>query len=191
MIYYNLPAAATPAGDPPAEAITPDHTEPETGEPETPASNKEDAVLPEIPVGSEVGNLGPDFSVPLYGGGTFTLSDTLGTVTVINFWATWCTPCVAELPHFDELYRNYDGSVEVIAIHSDLITDDVDAYLENYDYSIRFALDDSGVVAAYGGSTMLPQTIVLDKDGVIVYNTVGSVTYEQLEALVAPLIAEE
>lgn len=191
LAYYNLPAAATSAGDPPAEAVTPDHTEPETGEPETPASNKEDAVLPEIPVGSEVGNLGPDFSVPLYGGGTFTLSDTLGTVTVINFWATWCTPCVAELPHFDELYRNYDGSVEVIAIHSDLITDDVDAYLENYDYSIRFALDDSGVVAAYGGSTMLPQTIVLDKDGVIVYNTVGSVTYEQLEALVAPLIAEE
>ena len=112
-------------------------------------------------------------------------------MTVINFWATWCTPCVAELPHFEQLYRNYDGDIEVIAVHSDLVTDDVDAYLANYDYTIRFALDDSGVVTAYGGSTMLPQTIILDKDGVIVYNTVGSVTYELLESIVAPLIAEE
>ena len=135
--------------------------------------------------------LGPDFSAPLYGGGTFRLSDTRGTVTVVNFWATWCTPCVAELPHFEELYRAYGESIEVIAVHSDLVTDDVDAYLANYDYTIHFALDDSGVVAAYGGSAMLPQTIILDKDGVIVYNTVGSVTYELLESIVAPLILEE
>ena len=110
---------------------------------------------------------------------------------MINFWATWCTPCVAELPHFDELYRTYGDSIEVVALHSDLVTDDVDAYLSNYDYTIQFALDDSGVITSYGGSTMLPQTIVLDKNGVIVYNTVGSVTYELLESLITPLIGEE
>ena len=143
-----------------------------------------------IPVGPEVGQRGPVFTAPLYGGGTFDLADTRGKVTVINFWATWCTPCVNELPHFEKLAQTYPDDVAVIAVHSDLVTDDVDGYLANFDYTIPFALDDSGVVAAYGGSTMLPQTIVLDRGGVVAYNKVGSVTYEVLEDLVKPLIGE-
>ena len=142
-----------------------------------------------IPVGKDVGMLGPDFSAPLYGGGTFHLSDTRGKVTVINFWATWCAPCCAELPHFDQLAQTYGDDVAVIALHADLVTDDVDAYLADYSYAIPFALDDSGIIAAYGGSLMLPQTIVLDRRGVVIYNQVGSVTYELLESLVVPLLS--
>ena len=167
LAYYNLPTGESPAPD---AADTP-----------------VEAAPPEAPVGNEVGDLGPDFTVPLYGGGDFTLSDTRGTVTVINFWATWCGPCVAELPYFDQLFRDYGGSVAVVAVHSSLVTEDVDAYLANYGYAIPFALDSCGVLAAYGGSTMLPQTVILDQDGVIVYNAVGSVTYEQLESLVGAL----
>ena len=193
LAYYNWPTAGDiPAVELPVTDTAPADTNPAEPLPDEAESSGEDAAnAPEFTVGSEVGMRGPDFTVPLYGGDTFTLADARGTVTVINFWATWCTPCVAELPHFEQLYRDYDGDIEVIAVHSDLVTDDVDAYLANYDYTIRFALDDSGVVTAYGGSTMLPQTIILDKDGVIVYNTVGSVTYELLESIVAPLIAEE
>ena len=142
----------------------------------------------DMPVGGEVGMLGPDFSAPLYGGGTFRLADTRGQVTVINFWATWCAPCCAELPYFERLCQTYGGDVAVIAIHSDLVTDDVDAYLARYDYTMPFALDDAGVIAAYGGSVMLPQTVVLDRNGVVVYNQVGSVTYELLESLIVPLL---
>lgn len=187
LVYFNLPARDAPGEEPPVSDADPAGP----GEAGGGGAAPEEPAGPAPEEGYEVGNLGPDFSIPLYGGGTFTLSETRGTVTVINFWATWCTPCVAELPHFDQLCRTYGDSVEVIAVHSDLVTDDVDAYLANYDYAIRFAQDDSGVVALYGGSTMLPQTIILDRDGVIVYNTVGSVTYELLESLVAPLIAEE
>lgn len=179
LVHFNWPAQSVelPPAEEPAVTAT-------AGNPE------EVSAVPDLPVGPEVGMLGPDFSIPLYGGGTFDLADTRGTVTVINFWATWCTPCVAELPHFDKLYRTYGDSVEVVAVHSDLITDDVDAYLADYDYTIHFAQDNSGVVPAYGGSAMLPQTIILDKDGVIIYNAVGSVTYEFLESLVTPLIAD-
>lgn len=179
LAYYNLPTGAAPAPEPTVTEATSETTIPDGTQP---------SELP--PVGSEVGMLGPDFSVPLYGGGTFNLADTRGTVTVINFWATWCTPCVAELPNFDKLCRTYGDSVRVIAVHADLVTDDVEGYLANYDYAMDFALDDCGVVTAYGGSTMLPQTIILDQNGVIVYNTVGSVTYEVLDSLVSPLLAE-
>lgn len=185
LVYFNLPAEASSGEEPPVADADPGDAGPAATAPDASGETPEAS---EPVVGYEVGMLGPDFSAPLYGGGTFTLSEKRGTVTVINFWATWCTPCVAELPHFDELYRAYGDSIEVIAVHSDLVTDDVDAYLANYDYAIHFALDDSGIVAAYGGSTMLPQTVVLDQDGVIVYNTVGSVTYEFLESLVTPLI---
>ena len=134
------------------------------------------------PVGSEVGMQCPDFTVPLYGGGEFHLSETRGKVVVLNFWATWCSPCCAELPYFEQLWENYPDDVALVAIHSSLVTDDVPSYIEEMGYEMPFALDETGeVIASLGGSTMLPQTVVLDREGTIVYNRIGSVTYEDLE----------
>lgn len=158
---------------------------------ETP--DAEEATLSEddTAVGSQVGMRCPDFTVPLYGEGNFTLADVRGKVVVINFWATWCTPCCNELPYFQQLLETYGDDVAVVAIHSSLITDDVEAYLakQSYVYTMPFALDETGeVMTALGGSTMLPMTVVLDRDGIVTYNQVGSVTYEKLVSLVSPLI---
>lgn len=143
-----------------------------------------------IPVGKDVGMRAPDFTVPLYGsdGGHFTLSEHSGKAVVVNFWATWCTPCCQELPYFDAVYQSRREEVEVVAIHADLVTDDVEGYLARFDYQMPFALDETGeVLRAFGGTTMLPQTIVIDGDGRIVYNAVGSMTYEALEAILESL----
>ena len=143
------------------------------------------------PVGKEVGMLAPDFTVPLYEGGSYALGAQSGKVQVINFWATWCTPCVAELPWFAQLQEAYSGQVSVVAVHTNLVTEDVAAYIERLGLKLPFALDESGeVLSAYGGSTMLPQTVVIDKNGVIAYNQVGSLTYEALEKIVAPCLDE-
>lgn len=140
----------------------------------------------DAPVGNEPGMRAPEFSVPVYGGGEFALGEHAGKIVVVNFWATWCTPCCNELPYFDRIYADYGDDVAVVAVHSDLVTDDVEAYLANFDYEMTFALDESGdVIKAFGGSTMLPQTIIIGRDGVITYNAVGSVTYEKLESLIA------
>ena len=166
LVYFNLPAPTRGEADP-AQAVDP-------------------AVefASDAPPGHEVGEQLPDFTLTRVNGGEFTLSQHRGHVTVINLWATWCTPCVNELPHFDRIKQNYPD-VSVLAIHSDLITDDVAGYLANYDYGIDFAIDESGdVIASVGGTTMLPQTVVLDPWGVVTYNRVGSVTYEALEQLV-------
>ena len=139
-----------------------------------------------IPVGKEVGMRARDFTAARYGGGEdFSLSACLGRPVVLNFWATWCGPCVVELPYFDQLYREYGQDVAVIALHSQLVTDDVEKYLANYDYALPFGLDaDGGIIASFGGSTMLPQTVVIDKNGVITYNAVGSMSYEKVKVLV-------
>lgn len=143
-----------------------------------------------IPEGKDIGMRCPAFTAPLYGeGGEFDLAQTRGKVTVINFWATWCTPCCAELPHFQRLQDTYPEDVMVIALHSFLVTDDVQAYLDKQPYTLAFALDrDGAIIRSLGGSTMLPMTVVLDREGRIVYNQVGSLTYEKLESLVLPVL---
>lgn len=164
---------------------------------EEPPSAAPDAVqataAPEdnTPVGMEVGMRCPDFTAPCYGesDAVFALADTAGRVVVINFWATWCTPCCNELPYFQQLHDAYPEDVAVIALHSSLVTDDVQAYLDRMGYTMPFALDaDGSVIASLGGSTMLPMTVVLDREGKIVYNQVGSVTYAVLESLIQPLL---
>ncbi len=140
-----------------------------------------------LPVGKEVGMLAPDFTAPLYSdGGEISLSDLRGKIVIVNFWATWCGPCVKELPHFEEIHKKYTGDVYVVALHSNLVTEDVQAYLDKTEYTFPFGLDKTGeIIQSFGGSTMLPQTVVIDKNGVITYNAVGSVTLESLEALIA------
>lgn len=142
-------------------------------------------IEPEIFTGKDPGMLAPDFSVPLYGGNqTFHLSDYRGKTVILNFWATWCSPCVKELPYFDEIKRKYGDAVEIVAIHSNLVTEDVEAYLSKYDYCMLFTLDtDNTVIPLYGGSTMLPQTIIVDTEGVVFYNAVGSLTLDKLEKI--------
>lgn len=140
----------------------------------------------DTPVGNQPGMRAPEFSVPVYGGGEFTLSEYAGKIVVVNFWATWCTPCCNELPYFDRIYADHRDDVAVVAIHSELVTDDVEEYMAKFDYKMPFALDESGeVITVFGGSTMLPQTIIIGRDGVITYNAAGSVTYEKLETLIA------
>ncbi len=142
----------------------------------------------ELQVGKDPGMLAPDFAVPVYGSDTqFVLSEHRGQRVIINFWATWCTPCCNELPYFDDAYRRYRENATIIAIHSELVTDDVEVYLSRYDYQFPFALDQTGeVIKMFGGSTMLPITIVIDEQGMIVYNEVGSITPQQLESFLSP-----
>lgn len=148
-------------------------------------SNNSNDNTVQLEIGNSIGMIAPDFTAKLYNeAGSFTLSDYLGKKVIINFWATWCTPCIAELPHFDEFQKNHP-EVKIVALHSNLVTDDVMKYLSNYDYEITFGIDETGeVIKSFGGSTMLPHTIVINENGVITYNSVDSITYEKLESLI-------
>ncbi len=148
--------------------------------------NKEERPeVSEIPVGFEPGQQLQDFTITCLDGSTFTLSETRGKVTFINLWATYCTPCVKELPHFDAFYRQHGDDVAMLAVHSSIVTDEPESFLADKGYSIPFALDteDDMVWGIVNGSSTIPQTIVLDRDGVVIYNRKGSITPEVLEAL--------
>ncbi|MBR1708190.1 MAG: TlpA family protein disulfide reductase, partial [Clostridia bacterium] len=126
----------------------------------------------------------PDFTVTCYDGSTFHLKDQRGKVTFINFWATHCTPCIQELPHFDALYRAHEDDIAMIAIHSYFVTKDPEEFLADKGYVLSFAHDsDNSLMDMVKGTGTLPQTVVLNRKGEVIYNKVGSVTPELLEAL--------
>ncbi len=146
-----------------------------------------------VSTGNQVGDLCPDFTVPLYGdGGEYSVADSRGKVTIVNFWATWCGPCVMELPDFEKFYRDHSENVSVVAVCT-ADTADVPAFITVKgwnEYGILFAQDDaeSSLYYNFGGKGALPMTMILDQDGVIVYNQEGSVTYEVLRSYVEPLL---
>ncbi len=135
--------------------------------------------------GYEEGMVPGDFSLECYDGSTFRLSDTRGKVTVINRWATWCAPCIRELPYFNDLYRAHAGDIAMIVIHPSLVVEDPEAFVAGLGLDVPCATDLEGdpVKEMIGGTATLPQTVVLNRRGEVVYNSVQSVTPEVLEAL--------
>lgn len=116
---------------------------------------------------------------------------TTGKVTVINFWGTWCSPCVKELPYFDQLAANYADDIVVIAVHTNMIIETASPYIaEHYSNSnLIFAKDDGQefqetYYTALGGRDTYPYTVVLDENGVIVKIFYEALEYEDLEEVV-------
>ena len=135
--------------------------------------------------GNAVGRTLPDFSIETLDGAAFTLSEHRGEVVILNVWATWCGPCVKELPIF-ETFAAAHPDAAVLAIHGPMITEDVPAWLAETDFDLPFAVDGDGTVSALlGASNVLPHTVVLDRNGTVIYNAPGSVTAELLEELYA------
>ena len=121
----------------------------------------------------------------------FTLSEQKGSVVVINFWATWCGPCVAELPYFNQLAEAYP-EVKVVAIHGSS-TEDVARFIVKStatkdswrDYKVIFLQDElEGTLCktfqALGGNSKWPMTLIVDADGNVTYTKQGSITYDKL-----------
>ena len=141
----------------------------------------------------------PEFTLQTYGeeNGEYKLTDNRytfakGKVTVINFWATWCGPCVAELPSFEELQRAYPDTVDVIAVQGDADRD-VPKFITDMgwvDYTLKFAQDvvSGATCETYnllGGAGTWPYTLIVSSEGAIVYNSSQSVTFEELNKVVS------
>ncbi|MDE7082254.1 MAG: 4Fe-4S binding protein [Clostridia bacterium] len=142
-----------------------------------------------------VGDPCPKFTVLTYEGenaGEFSTTDANGKVMVLNFWATWCTPCKEELPEFNELQENYSDDVVVVAFHQigyeyTEVQDAINSYGWG-DYSLIFAQDDNVLAQgtaplfqSLGGKSVWPMTVVVDRDGRISSVRQGKISYSDLE----------
>jgi len=133
----------------------------------------------------DVGRRAPSFTLELADGGTVTLAQYRGRPLVVNFWATWCPPCVDELPALQRLADEDD--VAVLAVNLGDTAAEVAAFLRRHDLRLPVALDTRGEVMTHYRVAGLPQTFFIDRDGVIRHVERSVLTYEAMRAIAARL----
>ena len=134
-----------------------------------------------------VGSEAPDFETTLLTGETFRLSEQRGKVVLINIWATWCGPCVAEMPDIDRLAKDYAEELVVIGVNCGEDEQTVADFVVENSYSYLFAADTGYYISGMlYPTTAIPYTIVVDADGVItqLHRGGGAGMYEVLEGYV-------
>ena len=153
-----------------------------------PEPDSEQKPEPELTVGTSIGNLMASLSLNRVDGGTVNIEDFRGKIIIFNIWATWCSPCMAELPDFDRIAENYSDDVVVIAVHHPRGSENAPSYIESNfkDSKINFAYDTQYYSAFYaaGGISSIPRTAILDQRGVIVYAKDGMMYYNQLVSII-------
>lgn len=130
------------------------------------------------------GGPAPALTLEVGEGQTALVPDPSGAVVVLNFWATWCGPCVAEIPELSA-YAQEHPEVKLIGVSMDqgLPAARVRAAAKKYGATYPIAMDPGAAGAAYGAS-VLPTTVVIGGDGAIRATAVGGLTERDLSALV-------
>ncbi len=140
----------------------------------------------ELSQAPEVGRLAPDFTLTDLEGNSVTLSDFRGTVVFLNFWATWCPPCRAEMPEIEAVYQEYKNQ-DVMVIGIDLLEaeNEVRQFVQQGGYGWTFVIDTTGEVANNYGVTAIPTSFFLDKEGIIRAVSIGAMTKRAMESRLA------
>jgi thiol-disulfide isomerase/thioredoxin len=128
----------------------------------------------------ESGTLAPEIEVEDTAGQKVRLSDLRGKVVVMNFWATWCIPCVEEMPTFQKYQDKYPGFI-MIGIDEEEESDMVRDFVAEMGLTYRIWLDKNTVVAAKYTIMVLPTTYFIDEKGEIRFRHIGAMTEDQLK----------
>jgi peroxiredoxin len=138
------------------------------------------------------GDVAPDFTVAKLGGGEATLSSLRGKVVLINFWATWCPPCRQELAHLQEgvldVFKGKD--LVVLPVSRGEKEEVVQEYITKMGYTFPIYLDGDQSAYKKYASNYIPRSVVVGRDGKVVYVAVGydeTVAKEVNEAIAAAL----
>ncbi|WP_218838242.1 TlpA family protein disulfide reductase [Bacillus sp. FJAT-45350] len=138
----------------------------------------------------KVGYKAPDFTLVSFQGESVSLEEFDGTPVFLNFWASWCPPCKAEMPDMVEVAKMYEGEVQFIGVN--MATQDrieaAESFLDEYDVFYTNVIDETRTVADMYQITAIPTTFVIDRDGVITYRKLGGMTKREMEATIEEVI---
>lgn len=157
----------------------------------TPSSQSITSDGPEATAAVNVGESAPDFTLVDLDGNQVSLSDFRGKTVFINFWATWCPPCRAEMPEIEAIYQEYkDKGVIVIGVDILESEDVVRRFVEQGGYSWTFVLDISGEVAANYEVAAIPTSFFVDREGIIQAVSIGAMTKRAMENKLAEALPQ-
>jgi len=141
----------------------------------------------------EVGRAQPDFLLERPGGGTIRLSDLQGRPIVLNFWASWCEPCRAEMPSLVRAYAEYrDDGLEIVAVDLQETNDKVLSFADEFGIEFPIVIDREGELTKIwrlgGPIDGIPTSYFLDEAGVVQDITYGPLTDEMLAERIGLLL---
>ncbi|MCF6138430.1 peroxiredoxin family protein [Pseudalkalibacillus berkeleyi] len=130
-------------------------------------------------VGLSEGQIAPDFELQTIDGETVQLSDYRGKRVIVNFWATWCPPCRAEIPDFQKLYENKD--VEILAVNlteTEESIDKVKEFIKEFGMTFPVVIDESSNVSDTYQVRAYPTSYMIDSNGRIQFVAMGALNYD-------------
>ncbi len=150
------------------------------------ASSNEYTVTP-----SEVNYPAPELTLNDINGNTVSISDHLGSVVLVNNWATWCPPCKAEMPTLQAYYTAHlPEGFTLLAIEAGDPLPDVIAFVESYQLTFPILIDPNNLALRAFSNDSLPSSYVLDRQGNVRLAWTGPISLEMLEKYVTPLLEE-
>ncbi|MGA3055340.1 MAG: redoxin domain-containing protein [Candidatus Korobacteraceae bacterium] len=138
---------------------------------------------------SAVHSVAPDFSLQDLNGQPLALADYRGKVVLLDFWATWCAPCLDEIPHFVALQNEYrEQGLQVIGISMDDGPKPVRDFYQRFKMNYPVALGTEKLAQAYGGVLGLPVTFLIGRDGQVAAKYIGEVQMPVVEQEIKSLL---
>ncbi|CAB1277191.1 TlpA family protein disulfide reductase [Candidatus Nitrosacidococcus tergens] len=139
-----------------------------------------------------IGTYRPDFQLPDVNGIQHNISEWDRQVIIVNFWATWCPPCLREIPNFIELQKSLGNKgLQFIGVAIDKI-ESVKPFVKEHNINYPILIDegaDAIVSKNYGNSLdVVPYTVVIDQNGKIIYTHAGELDKKTIEGVVLPLL---
>ena len=124
-------------------------------------------------------------------GNIFTEKNTKGKYLIINFWASWCTPCLKEIPAFVEFYKENSGHVEILGldfepVNVEVINEFVERFSINYPIILYSHINDTEF-NKFGEIIGMPTTIIYSPEGELLQTFMGEISVEDLNKYISPL----
>jgi peroxiredoxin len=121
----------------------------------------------------------PDFKFPGLDGKMVSLSDYKGKVVLVNIWATWCPPCVEEMPSMEKLYQKFKGeNFEILAVSIDEPgLKAVAPFMKKSSLTFPALIDSEGTIKTVYGITGIPESFIIDKQGILIKKIIGPVDW--------------
>jgi peroxiredoxin len=134
------------------------------------------------PAAATAANAAPNFTLTDIDGKNLSLSDYKGKVVLLDFWATWCTPCRAEIPQFVEMQQKFGPQgFQVVGISMDDDAGPVKKFYQEFKMNYPVAVGDDKLAQSFGGVLGLPVNFVIDRDGHIVKKFLGATEVSVIE----------
>jgi cytochrome c biogenesis protein CcmG/thiol:disulfide interchange protein DsbE len=142
-------------------------------------------LLAGVGLAADSGDVAPDFRLTDFNGRALHLADYRGKLVLLNFWASWCEPCLEEMPRLSTWQRSYGAAgLQVIGISMDDDAAPVERLLANHPVDYPIALGDARLGERYGGILGLPQSFLIDRQGRILARYKGATDPALMEAAI-------